>query len=153
MKKSTPFVFILIYLVSFVFSLLAPKRPFWYAWLNKPALTPSSKTIGTIWGILYVFIALAVSIIYNQHGFRKGKPFYLLFIINFFVNQAFGHVFFKAKSTSLAAVDTILVSLTAIFLNFLARSLSLASAVLLLPYSLWSSFATYLAVKIYWLNR
>ncbi|MDN4525771.1 TspO/MBR family protein [Fictibacillus fluitans] len=150
MKKSV-FVFIVIYALFYASSLLFPIDREWYDALNKPSWTPTGQTIGMIWGVLYALISLSAAIIYHKFGFRP-KSFWILFVINYVVNQLFSFFQFQQKDLLAAAIDASLVALTTLLLIFAAARLSKLSAWLLVPYLLWSAFATYLAWVFYSLN-
>ncbi|WP_243292631.1 TspO/MBR family protein [Bacillus sp. FJAT-47783] len=154
MKISSLLVFFIVYAGSFIFSIFSNKRPFWYRRLKKSSLTPPGHVIGIVWSILYLLIAFSVSMIHYRHGFcDKTKRFYSLFGINYLFNQAFGFLFFTCRSRLLGMLDTIVVAITSIWLTFLAKPLSKVSSYLLIPYALWTTFASYLSYKVYVLNR
>ncbi|MCP8967591.1 TspO/MBR family protein [Ectobacillus ponti] len=151
MRVSPVLLFVLIYMAFFLASWLFPIDRAWYDALMKPAWTPSGRAIGMIWGFLYGLIALAVIIVYRKYGLEP-KSFYLVFFINYMFNQAYSYFQFARKDLLLATVDCLFVALTALFLIILAKRLSATAAVLLLPYFLWTSFATFLSWTIYRLN-
>lgn len=154
MRKSTGLVFFLVYAGSFLFSATSPKRPIWYRRLNKSKWTPPGHVIGVVWSILYLFIAASVAFVYERKStHKKTTIFYTVFIFNYMFNLAFSFVFFRLRSRFFGMVVTMVVSLTSIWLIVLAKPISKLSAILLVPYALWSTFASYLAYKIYWLNR
>ncbi|MFF2878999.1 TspO/MBR family protein [Gottfriedia sp. NPDC057991] len=147
-------LFFSIYCLFFVSSILFPIDYEWYSHLNKPSYTPSGKTIGIIWAFLYSFISLSVCIIVSLgESFKKAKWFYILLIINYIFNQLFSYFQFKQKDLLMATIDCGLVFVTAILLTAIAYKHSKTSFVLLIPYSIWSLFATYLNYNIYLLNR
>ncbi|MDM5339948.1 tryptophan-rich sensory protein [Fictibacillus enclensis] len=128
MKKSV-FVFILLYALFYASSVLFPIDREWYDALNKPSWTPSGQTIGMIW---------AAAVIYHKYGFRP-KAFWLLFVINYVVNQLFSFFQFQQKRfigfcdrcqfgcPDNAAAD-----------NRCRQAFSKLSAWLLVPYLLWN---------------
>jgi tryptophan-rich sensory protein len=151
MKKSSILVFILIMASFYAASILFPIDRSWYEALNKPSWTPSGQTIGIIWAVLFVMIALSASIIYNQYGF-KPIGFWIVFLINYVFNQAFSYFQFDQKNLFAASIDALLIAITALLLIIIASRLNKASAWLLLPYFLWSSFATFLSWTIFSMN-
>jgi tryptophan-rich sensory protein len=132
MKKSSIAAFFIIFALFYLASFLFPIDRSWYDALNKPSWTPSGQTIGMIWAVLF--------------------GLWILFVINYFFNQAFSYFQFTKKDLFAASIDCLLVAITVLLLIFVSSRLSKASAWLLVPYLLWSSFATYLSWTIYSLN-
>ncbi|MBH0171223.1 MULTISPECIES: TspO/MBR family protein [Fictibacillus] len=151
MKKSSIVVFVIIFALFYVSSFLFPVDREWYDALNKPSWTPSGQTIGIIWAVLFFLIALSATLIYNQYGF-KPIGFWILFAINYVFNQAFGYFQFTQKDLFAASIDALLIAVTTLLLVIYAGRLRKVSGWLLIPYLLWSSFATYLSWTIYSMN-
>ncbi|MFG6495743.1 tryptophan-rich sensory protein [Fictibacillus sp. UD] len=151
MKKSSIAVFIIIFASFYVSSILFPIDKEWYDALNKPSWTPSGQTIGMIWTVLFTLIALSATLIYNQYGF-KPISFWILFVVNYVLNQAFSYFQFAQKDLLLATFDAFLIAVTTLLLVIYASRLRKVSGWLLIPYLLWSSFATYLSWTIYNMN-
>lgn len=146
-------LFFSLYCLFFVASVLFPVDYDWYSNLHKPSYTPSGKTIGIIWAFLYSFISISVCIIISlEESFKKAKWFYIILIINYLLNQSFSYFQFKQKDLLLATIDCGFVAITAILLALIAYKPSKTSFILLIPYSIWSVFATYLNYTIYVLN-
>ncbi|MDR4363171.1 TspO/MBR family protein, partial [Bacillus anthracis] len=99
----------------------------------------------------YGLIALSVTIIYNNYG-CKPKTFWFVFLLNYICNQAFSYFQFSQKKLFLATVDCLLVAITTLLLIAVSSKLSKVSTWLLIPYFLWSTFATYLSWTIYSIN-
>jgi translocator protein len=151
MKKSSIAVFLIIYALFYVSSILFPIDRSWYDALSKPSWTPSGQTIGIIWAVLFALIALSATLIYNKYGFKPVR-FWALFAINYVFNQAFSYFQFTQKDLFAATVDAFLIALTTLLLIIVAGRLNKVSAWLLVPYLLWSSFATFLSWTIYSMN-
>ncbi|MFV8521048.1 TspO/MBR family protein [Bacillus sp. SBS7] len=151
MKKSSIIVFLLTYGLFYVSSIFFPIDRMWYDALEKSSWTPSGMTIGIVWAVLYGLIALSVAIIYNKYG-CKPKKFWFVFLLNYMCNQAFSYFQFSQKNLFLATVDCLLVAITTLLLIAVSSKLSKVSTWLLIPYFLWSAFATYLSWTIYSIN-
>lgn len=126
----------------------------WYNSLKKPKLIPPGFLFAIVWPLLFIFISLSAAIIYNFHGFHaEALPFYIVLLLNFIFNQAFSYLQFKKRDLYLSAIDTSLVALSSLALILIAYPLEMTSSFLLIPYFLWSCFATYLAFSLYKLNK
>ncbi|MGE7925917.1 TspO/MBR family protein [Viridibacillus arvi] len=146
-------VFILVYLLFSLSGILFPIDLTWYASLKKPSWTPTGKTIGFIWAVLYALIALSLAIVEYKVGLKNTSiTFMLLWVINYLANQAFSFFEFIAKRLDLAFLDTAIVAITTFLLIFATLQYSILAAILLIPYLIWAFVATILAWFIYRLN-
>ncbi len=126
----------------------------WYNSLKKPKLVPPGFLFAIVWPILFIFISLSAALMYNFHGFHaEATLFYIVLLLNFIFNQAFSYLQFKKKDLFSSAIDTLLVSFSSLVLIYIAYPLEMTSSLLLIPYFLWSCFATYLAFSVYSLNK
>ena len=123
-------------------------RSKWYAELRKPAWQPSGAVIGTVWSALYVTIATAGSMLWMQR--RRASPgVAALFVTQSVLNAAWTVLFTRAKSPALATVDC--AALTAVNAGLIAVAWPVRrlAAALLVPYLMWTAFATFLSWTIY----
>jgi translocator protein len=126
-------------------------RSKWYADLRKPAWQPSGAAIGAIWSVLYVTIATAGSLLWLQR--RRATPaIATLFMAQAVLNAAWTLLFTRAKSPALAAADSAALTTVNVGLVACAWSVRRLDAVLLVPYLLWTAFATFLSWTVYRLN-
>ncbi|MCD1257312.1 tryptophan-rich sensory protein [Paenibacillus athensensis] len=146
--------FLVVYALFSVSGVLFPVDRPWYASLNKPAWNPPAPLFGVVWGILYALIALSVTIVYHRtDSFQTASAFYVtVLFVNYVANQAFSFFQFKLHSLTLAFWDTLLVAVTTFLLLVATIPYSKAAAWLLVPYLLWTCFATFLAWTILRLN-
>ncbi|MGH0432566.1 TspO/MBR family protein [Bacillus hominis] len=151
MRKFSILVFFITYGLFYVSSILFPINLSWYNALDKPAWTPSGMTIGIIWAVLYGLIAFSVTIIFNKYNLNP-KLFWSIFVLNYILNQAFSFFQFHQKNLLLATIDCLLVAVTAFLLIIYSFRLSKVAGWLLIPYLLWTTFATYLSWTIYIMN-
>jgi translocator protein len=126
-------------------------RSKWYAELRKPAWQPSGAAIGAVWSVLYVTIATAGSLLWLQR--RRASPAVAtLFVAQSVLNAAWTVLFTRVKSPALAAGDSAVLTAVNVGLVGSAWSVRRLAAVLLVPYLLWTAFATFLSWTIYRLN-
>ncbi len=125
----------------------------WYPALNKPEFTPPGSLIGIVWTIIYILSCISL-ILFINHG-RESHRFWTiigLFLLNGILNAAWSYIFFTRHLIGLAVLDAILIALTVGMMIVLSWPYSKMSSLLLLPYLLWVSFASYLTYNIYILN-
>ncbi|NQX63254.1 TspO/MBR family protein [Paenibacillus qinlingensis] len=153
------FTFIIVFLITYaLFSIsgvLFPTDLAYYATLKKPSWNPPAKLFGIAWAILYALISASVAIVYTKtDGFQEvANSYVLILLINYVANQAFTFFEFKLKNLRLAFLDTAIVAITTFLLIYATIPYSKLAAWLLVPYLLWSCFATLLAWTIYQLNK
>ncbi|MBU8611634.1 MULTISPECIES: TspO/MBR family protein [Bacillus] len=145
-------VFVITYALFSASGYLFPVDQEWYNSLKKPDWTPSRTAIGIIWAILFALISLSAAIVYAAFSFKGAKSFWFTLLINYVLNQAFSYFQFTQKNLLAASLDCLLVAITAIVLLIIAKKYSRAASYLLLPYFLWSAFATFLSFTINSMN-
>lgn len=145
-------VFVITYALFSAAGYLFPVDQEWYNSLKKPDWTPSGTAIGIIWTILFALISLSAAIVYAAFSFKGAKSFWFTLLINYVLNQAFSYFQFTQKNLLAASLDCLLVASTAIVLLIIAKKYSRAASYLLLPYFLWSAFATFLSFTINSMN-
>lgn len=125
----------------------------WYLTLMKPEFAPPSWVFGPVWTMLYALMGISAFLVWKKGWGRREVRFALgLFFVQLVVNSLWSFVFFGAQNIGGAliviALLWVLIVLTAIFFGKLSKM----AAVLLLPYLLWVSFASYLNYAYFILN-
>ena len=133
-----------------------PEIPTWYAHLNKPAWTPPNWLFGPVWTTLYILIALAGWIVWNElPGEPKNKwrrPVMIFYVIQLVLNFLWSPLFFLGHFKMLAlGVLTALVICVAVTIRY-AYAVDRRAAYLLAPYLLWVAYASTLNAGIVYLN-
>lgn len=126
----------------------------WYQTIKLPVWTPAGSVIGTIWTVIFILSTISALIVWNRH--YLGKNFWLIiafFLINTGLNVLWSFLFFEAHLIGPAIFEAGLLGLSVIILIILIWPLSIWTAILLLPYAFWVSFATYLTYSVWLLNR
>ncbi|RJQ56353.1 MAG: tryptophan-rich sensory protein [Actinobacteria bacterium] len=153
-KLPSILVFFITYALFSIAGFLFPVDRQWYQALSKPSWTPSGSTIGVVWALLFGLIALSVAGLY-QAGALRGENWVLIAVLaaNYVFNQGFSYVQFARKDLLLAAADAGLVAATSLALALLSWRHSRLASIALVPYVLWSTFATFLSWTVYQMNR
>ena len=112
----------------------------WYDNLNKSPLNPPSYVFGIVWPLLYILMFISFGIVIYNNRTDKIR----FFIIQFILNLLWTTIFFKYKSIVLAFIMLILIIFFTILTIIDFYSVNNISALLLIPYILWLSFASYL---------
>ena len=124
----------------------------WFAALDKPAIYPPPATFPIVWGVLYVMMGVALTIVVTARGARGRGLAVAAFLVQLALNLAWSPTFFGAHPIAaalwlLVALDVALIVTVALFWR-----VRTAAALLLLPYLAWTLFATVLTWQVLQLN-
>jgi tryptophan-rich sensory protein len=144
-------------LICFGASLLAqvatfPNIPTWYAGLIKPDLTPPNRVFGPVWSALYLFMAIALWLVWRAPDGPARRRALALFAVQLAFNVAWSFAFFAARSPllGLAVIAGLLGAVVATALAM--RPVNRVAAALFVPYIAWVGFASWLNLRIAMLN-
>ncbi|MBW2968908.1 tryptophan-rich sensory protein [Candidatus Woesearchaeota archaeon] len=150
--------YIIIPLITIIISLLGSyltnSGMDWYKTINLPSFTPAGSFIGIVWTIIFILTTISALIVWNNYS--GADRFWLiigLFIANAILNLTWSLLFFNQHLIFLAIIDAVFLDLSVIALMILIWPLSKLGAGLLLPYAIWTAFATYLNYRIWLLNK
>lgn len=150
-------VFILFILVceaaGFIGSFVTfPSIQGWYQTLNKPGFNPPNWLFGPVWTLLYVFMGIALYLVWKEGLTQKTKTAMIIFTVQLGLNILWSYLFFYFKSPGLAFVE-IIVLWFAIFLTIVKfYAISKPAGLILVPYLAWVSFASILNFFVFELN-
>ncbi len=126
----------------------------WYDALVKPAGTPPNSVFGPVWVTLYVMIGVALALLWDRpESTRLKRRVLSCFALQFGLNLLWSPLFFGLRQIELAAVLIIVLLGLIAWTIHLARPISRTAATLMLPYLIWVSYATYLNIGFWVLNR
>lgn len=125
----------------------------WYVTLEKPFLQPPSWIFAPVWTLLYALMGISIFLVLQRVKAKKDRVWFIqLFGAQLFFNFVWSIFFFGFHAPGLALFDIVFLLGTIIVLIFDFKKYSLVASLLLVPYLLWVSFATYLNFMIWWLN-
>ncbi len=154
MAKNKYLSFILFLTITFVASAIggfitsAFKEP-WYSEIILPSFNPPSWVFGPIWTMLYIFMTIAVWIVWNK---TKDKKILKIYFLHLFFNAIWSIIFFGFHNIGLALIDLIIILFFIILLMKIYYKINIISFYLMIPYFLWSSYAFILNTSIFLLN-
>jgi benzodiazapine receptor len=126
----------------------------WYASQRKPELTPPGWVFAPVWTVLYAMMAVAAWLDWRRaRGTPIGRRAMALFSVQLGLNALWSILFFGLRLPGIALVDIGL--LWASIVGWLAVSARIdhRAAWLIAPYLAWVTFASYLNLRIWQLNR
>ena len=137
---------VVVYLIAFVGSIFTSQNTGtdWYDSI-KPDVTPPSYVFPIVWNILFFLIALSLYFSWvNSKKIQQKKIISLVFGINFFLNILWSYLFFTLQNPTLAFYEIFILWFSILSMIFVTWKINKLSSVLLWPYLIWVSFASYL---------
>lgn len=134
---------LLVFVAAALGGLASANAPDFYAQLVQPDWAPPAWLFGPVWTTLYVMMAVSAFLVWRRHGFEGARVALVLFLFQLVLNALWTPLFFLWQQGAMAFVEIVLLWLfivaTIVAFWQLGRKLS---ALLLIPYLLWVSFAT-----------
>lgn len=125
----------------------------WYAGLQKPALTPPNIVFPIVWNALYLLMAVAAWLVWRTAGsFKAAAAPLTVFFIQLALNFLWSALFFGLRSPGLGLIEIIPLWVAILATLILFSRVNRLAGLLILPYLLWVSFASYLNASIWLLN-
>jgi translocator protein len=129
----------------------------WYSRLRKPAYVPPNAVFPVAWTSLYTDIAAtsaaAIDRLRAAGRHEEARNYVVALGVNLVLNAGWSWLFFKYHKLGASAVGAAVLAASS---ADLARRAALAdprAGAALLPYPLWSAFATAMTSHIWVLNR
>jgi len=136
--------------VAVLGSLFTDTQNDWYQGLIKPALQPPGIVFGIVWTVLYILIAVSISLVAVQPDTPKTTLW--LHAANGVLNVLWSYTFFTLHNPGGALFVLFLLIIVGILLYASVRKTNATAAYLLIPYLVWLAFALYLNYEIAFLN-
>lgn len=122
--------------------------------LNQPPLSPPPIVFPIVWTILYILMAISISIVLTNENATKDTKFLALAFYG--LNLAFNFLwpiwFFVFGLLWFSVLWLVLLIAIVLVLMLISASVSRVSMYLLIPYILWLLFALYLNIGVAFLN-
>jgi len=120
-----------------------------YQNLIKPPLAPPKIVFPIAWSIIYLLLGISYKLFKDKSYDEYGDK---LYYIGLAVNLLWSIIFFVFKWRFFAILWIILLDIFVIYTIKLFKKYNKTTLYLLLPYLLWSLYATYLTIGIFILN-
>jgi len=130
-----------------------PSIPTWYASLNKPSFNPPNWLFAPVWTTLFILMGIALFLIW-QNNFKNKKRLsaFVIFGLQLLLNICWSFLFFKLHSPFWALIEILILWFFILLTIIKFFKINKAAGILLIPYLLWVSFASFLNFFIYKLN-
>ncbi|MBQ6625264.1 MAG: tryptophan-rich sensory protein [Clostridia bacterium] len=155
-KYKTYIISILIALgVGGLSALLTSNNMNLYNEIITPPLSPPSILFPIVWTILYVLMGISSAMIYNQKEDypKEVRNALKVYAINLFLNFTWSIIFFNFKAYFFAFIWLLLLWATILTMIVKFYNIKPTAGYLQIPYLLWVTFAGYLNLSIFLLNK
>ena len=115
----------------------------WYENLVKPPFASPDWVFFPVWIILYITIFVSLVLYTVKPAYDKTLG-YIFFCIQMLLNIIWSPAFFVLKNPLLALFIVILLNISIILTIYRFYKVSKTAAIIMIPYLLWTLFATYL---------
>ncbi len=156
-SKTKPYVYsiVLTLAVGVLSALLTAGNMNIYEKVKMPPLSPPSWLFPVVWTILYILMAVSFARVYikRKNSPRMRRNAIAIYTLNLFFNFLWSILFFNCEAYlfSFIWLLALWIIILIMFLNFFRTDTS--AGILLIPYILWVTFAGYLNLAIYVLNK
>ena len=123
-----------------------------YKELNQPSFAPPSFLFPIVWTVLYILMGISAYMVYESNSRLKTKAL-KVYGTQLLMNFIWPLLFFNAQMYLFAFVWIVALWCLALLMTILFYKTKPISGYLQIPYLLWLTFAAYLNIGVYLLNR
>ena len=121
--------------------------------VNKPPLTPPAIVFPIVWTILYALMGISAARIWLTPESAERNRGLTVFVAQLIVNFFWPLFFFNLQAYGFAALWLILLWVLVLYMILTFYKTDRLAAWLQVPYLLWLTFATYLNLGVWLMNR
>lgn len=126
-----------------------------YEKTNQPPLSPPSSLFPIVWTILFIIMGISAALIYLHKDEEPSqvKDSLVVYAISLFFNFFWSIIFFNMQAYLFAFIWLLALWILIILTIISYKKICPLAAYLQIPYFLWVTFAAYLNLGTYILNR
>lgn len=125
-----------------------------YQQLVKPPLSPPGWIFGPVWTVLYGTMAVALfTVISSGHQWQDIQQAVYLFVLQLLLNLLWPYLYFSRGLRGVALADLVILWFLILMTILHFFELNSIAGRLMIPYFVWVTFAMYLNLATWWLNR
>jgi tryptophan-rich sensory protein len=126
----------------------------WYQGLKKPSWQPPDWAFGPVWTVILILAAISAALAWEAaEGPGARAAILAVLVINSILNIAWSGIFFKMKRPDWALYEVALLWLSILALILVLGAHSATAGLLMAPYLVWVSIASFLNFRIVALNK
>ena len=156
MRKKSYILFIAVSLaVGGLSALLTRGNMDLYSQITRPPLSPPSILFPIVWTILYILMGIGAAMVWNDRSRdpKAAQSAIRIFAVQLGVNFLWSLIFFNLRAFLFSFFWLLLLWMLIVLMISRFSLISTAAGKLQLPYLFWVTFAGYLNLAIYFLNR
>lgn len=119
----------------------------------KPALTPPAIVFSIVWTVLYVLMGISAARIWLSSPTKERNHGLIIFGAQLFFNFFWSLIFFNLEAYGFAFFWILILWALIIGMIYIFNKTDRLSAFLQIPYLIWVTFAIYLNLMVWLLNR
>lgn len=123
------------------------------ATVEQPPLSPPSAVFPAVWAALYALMGIGAARVYLTPASEARSRGLLLFFVQLAFNFCWSLIFFNLQTFGLAFLWLLVLWVLILWMILTFRKTDRLASWLQVPYLLWVSFAAYLNLGVWWLNR
>lgn len=123
-----------------------------YKDLNQPSFAPPSFLFPIAWTILYILMGISSYMVYESNSILKNKAL-KVYALQLLMNFIWPLLFFNARRYLFSFIWLIGIWCLVLWMIILFYKIKRTSGYLQIPYLLWLTFAAYLNLGVYFLNK
>ena len=135
----------------------------WYQTIEKPSFSPPDWLFGPVWTTLYVLMGVSLFLVWRATTNnttttftkdRRGRKIsaFIAFGSQLLLNVLWSFIFFSLRSPQLAFAEIVILLISIVVTIVIFYRISKLAAVLMIPYAVWVTFASFLNLQIWLLN-
>ncbi len=126
-----------------------------YSEIVQPPLAPPSFLFPVVWTVLYILMGIGAAMIYLEKDRmpREVSHALIVYAVNPFLNFFWSIIFFNMRAFLFSFIWLVLLWATIIVMIIKFRHIKPLAGYLQIPYLVWVTFAGYLNLAIYILNK
>lgn len=116
-------------------------------------MSPPPLVFPIVWGILYALMGISAARISLSESSPQRSRGLNLFVVQLIVNFFWSPIFFNAQAFGFAFIWLLLLWALVLAMILTFREIDPLAAWLQIPYLIWLTFAAYLNLGVWYLNR
>lgn len=121
--------------------------------ITKPPLTPPSFLFPIVWTVLFILMGVGAARIFMTEPTAARNRALIVYVVQLAVNFLWSIIFFNLQAYGFAFFWLILLWVLILTMIYLFCKVDKPAALIQIPYAIWVTFAGYLNLMIWLLNR
>ena len=121
--------------------------------ITKPPLTPPSFLFPIVWTVLFILMGVGAARIFMTEPTAARNRALIVYVVQLVVNFLWSIIFFNLQAYDFAFYWLILLWVLILTMFYLFCKVDKPAALIQAPYAIWVTFAGYLNLMIWLLNR